>query len=145
MLCPRAQREAIHRSGLSCSSMYKNKARIKSGPFIHKAGVFLFFYFLHPPRECLALSWSHFRSAIALSPLAGLTIPHTVPCLAEKSVGKFLPLKGMMVVSYSSAVHKQNITFVGLQNGVWIKICLRSYLQAIVYRVNSTSCLTKSK
>lgn len=98
--------------------MYKNKARIKSGPFIHKAGgVFLFFFiFLLTPREGPALDWSHFRSAIALSPLAGLTIPHTVLCLAEKSVGKFLPLIGMMADGYNSAAHThtQNI-FVDLQ------------------------------
>ena len=80
--------------------MYKNKARIKSGPFIHKAGgVFFsflnFFSFTYPLGKAPALVWSHFSSAAAPSPLAGVTtIPHTVPYIPEKSVGKFLSLMG---------------------------------------------------
>lgn len=95
--------------------MYKNKARIKSGPFIHKSGgvffiFFSFFLLLTPWGKAPALVWSHFSSAAAPSPLAGVTtIPHTVPCIPEKSVGKFLPLMGTMALTSPRCKQKKMI------------------------------------
>lgn len=103
---------------------------------------FFFFVFLLTPREGPELGWSHFRSAIALSPLAGLTIPHTVLCLAGKSVGKILPLIGIMGVSYKPANMQKKI-FVDLQCGVWnmLEVILNNM---IVYRVSNAKCLAQS-
>lgn len=76
--------DAIRRSALSCWSVYKNKARIKSGPFSHEAGrVFLSFLQTPPGR-------------MVLSPAAGGTIPPSTwgLCLAPGSVGNSRLLHG---------------------------------------------------
>lgn len=77
---------------------------------------FSFFLLLTPWGKAPALVWSHFSSAAAPSPLAGVTtIPHTVPCIPEKSVGKFLPLMGTMALTSLRCKQKKMI-YVHLQN-----------------------------
>ena len=104
--------------------MYKNKARIKSGPFIHKAGgvLFSFLPFYSPLGMVL-------HSDIKLSPLAGVTIPHTV---LFKSVGTYLPLIGMLLHCLS------DFQCVVQTKDAW------GHTYRLQFRVSSTSCPLQS-
>ena len=123
--------------------MYKNKARIKSGPFIHKAGgvFFIFLFFTLPLREGPGARLEPFqqcRGTVA-SGRCDDDPPHC-PLHPREECGKISPTNGGRWHLPLCGANKKMIYVHSKKkkNLAWIHIILTVCFFFLVYRVGST-------